>query len=153
MLKKKTLPLTHIFIRKNTVFPKFRACWNIQSHRLFEKKLEAEVAASAACVWWSWGHGWCCWYMSRLKKQEAVREKIKKEMRKSQGEVGDEAIKDFAELEGYRWRSNQRLFLMRRWNGAAGNIDGRGMLMVGVGVQDGLASGVNGGTEMERNHK
>jgi hypothetical protein len=105
---------------------------------IWKKKIEAEVAASAACVWWSWGHGWCCWYVSRLRKREVTREKIKKEMRKSQGEGGDEAIKDFVELEGCRWRSNQRLFFTRRWNGAAGNIDGGGLLMVGVGVQDGL---------------
>jgi hypothetical protein len=47
-------------------------------------------------------------------------------------------ISFFAKLEGCRWRSNQRLLLMRRWNSAAGNIDGRGLLMIGVGVKDGL---------------
>jgi hypothetical protein len=49
-----------------------------------------------------------------VEKRKSREGEDKKKMRKSQGKVGDEAIKDFVELEGYRWRSNQRLLLMRR---------------------------------------
>ena len=49
-----------------------------------------------------------------IEKRKSREGEDKKKMRKSQGKVGDEAIKDFVELEGYRWRSNQRLLLMRR---------------------------------------